>query len=229
MVLALGHRLPDLMAAQRKAEWPRDRWERFLPLELRGSTVGVVGYGSIGRQVAHLLQPFGAFIVANKLHAMHPEDKGYVPAGMGDPDGDLVFRLYPAQALRSMLKECDFVVITVPKTETTKNMFGADEFEAMKPTAFLIDVSRGGIIETKALINALKEQKIAGAALDVFDEEPLPSDSPLWKLPNLMITPHISGNTPYYNERAVELFTENLLRYLADLPLFNRIDLEQGY
>jgi phosphoglycerate dehydrogenase-like enzyme len=128
-----------------------------------------------------------------------------------------------------MLKECDFVVITVPKTETTKNMFGADEFEAMKPTAFLIDVSRGGIIETKALINALKEQKIAGAALDVFDEEPLPSDSPLWKLPNLMITPHISGNTPYYNERAVELFTENLLRYLADLPLFNRIDLEQGY
>lgn len=229
MILALGHRLPDLMAAQRKTEWPRDRWERFLPLELRGSTVGVVGYGSIGRQVAHLLQPFGAFIVANKLHAMHPEDKGYVPAGMGDPDGDLVFRLYPAQALRSMLKECDFVVITVPKTEMTKNMFGADEFEAMKPTAFLIDVSRGGIIETKALINALKEQKIAGAALDVFDEEPLPSDSPLWKLPNLMITPHISGNTPYYNERAVELFTENLLRYLADLPLFNRIDLEQGY
>lgn len=229
MILALGHRMPDLMNSQRKAEWPRDRWERFLPFEVRGSTVGIIGYGSIGRQVARLLQPFGAFVVANKLHAMHPEDKGYISAGMGDPEGDLVFRLYPAEALRSMLKECDFVVVTVPKTPRTINMVGPDELEAMKSTAYLIDVSRGGIVDPKALTAALKDQKIAGAALDVFYEEPLPADNALWKLPNVIITPHISGNTPFYNERAIELFTENLLRYLADLPLYNRIDLEQGY
>ncbi len=229
MLLSLGHRLPEVFAVQKRAEWPKDRWERFSPQELRNSTVGIVGYGSIGRQVARLLFPFGAQILAAKRDAMRPADSGYTPEGWGDPDGDLVHRLYPPQALNSMLKVCDYVVVTVPQTEETRNMISTDELAAMKPGAFLVDVSRGGIVDHSALIPALRDRKIAGAALDVFPQEPLPAESPLWKLPNAIITPHISGNTPHYDERAVNLFAENLHRYLAGLPLYNRINLERGY
>lgn len=160
---------------------------------------------------------------------MNPEDTGFIPDGMGDPQGDMVLRLYPPEALISMIKECDFVVVTLPKTPQTINMIGAQEIAALKPTAFLVDVSRGGIVDHSALIPALKEGRISGAALDVYPEEPLPANSPLWKLPNVLLSPHISGNTRYYNERAIEMFAENLRRYINDLPLFNLIDLERGY
>jgi phosphoglycerate dehydrogenase-like enzyme len=229
MLLALGHHLPELFASQKKAEWPRDRWERFSPLELRGSTVGIVGYGSIGRQIARLLREFGATVLATKRDAMHPQDAGYIPEGQGDPVGDLALRLYPPQALRSMLKECDFVVVTVPLTRETRNLIGPEELAALKPTACLVDVSRGGIIDPSALLEALREHKIAGAALDVFAVEPLPPEDPLWKLPNVILTPHIAGNTPHYDERAVQVFSENLHRYLAGLPLYNITDVERGY
>jgi len=229
MLLALGHTLPDLLANQKKADWPKNRWERFSPIELRGSTVGIVGYGSIGRQVARLLRFFGATVLATKRDAKHPEDNDYTPEGQGDPPGELFQRLYPGKAIRSMLKDCDYVVVTLPKTPETTNLIGTAEMDVMKPTAYLIDVSRGGILDHQALITALKEKKLAGAALDVFPEEPLPSNNPLWKMPNVIITPHISGDTPYYDERAVKLFSENLLRYLSGLPLYNRIDLGRGY
>lgn len=229
MLLALGFHLPDLIAAQKRAEWPRDRWERFVPQELRNSTVGIVGYGSIGRQVARLVHAFGATVLATKRDARHPEDHGYIPEGLGDPSGAFVHRLYPAEALRSMLKECDFVVVTVPKTPATVGLISTEELAVLKPTAYLIDVSRGGIVDHQALIQALREKKLAGAALDVFPEEPLPASSPLWKMPNVIITPHISGNTRFYDERAVELFAANLQRYLTGQPLLNRIDLERGY
>lgn len=229
MALALGHRLPELMAYQKRAEWPKDRWERFSPRELRGSTVGIIGYGSLGRQTARLVHEFGATILATKRDVLHPADTGYIPEGMGDPDGDLVFRLYPPQALHSMLKECDFVIITVPLLPETRNLIGPNELAVLKPTAFVIDIARGGILDHAALYAALRDQKIAGAGLDVFPEEPLPSDHPLWKLPNVILTPHISGDTPYYDERAVAFFSENLLRYLAGLDLFNQVDVTRGY
>jgi phosphoglycerate dehydrogenase-like enzyme len=229
MMLALGRRLPELLNLQRLAEWPHDRWERFSPRELRDSTVGIVGYGSIGRQVARLLQPFGAKVLAAKRDVMHPEDLDYAPEGMGDPQGDLILRLYPIQALRAMLKECDFVAITVPLTPETRGLIGAAELAALKPTAFLVDTSRGGVVDHAALLPALRDRKMAGAALDVFPEEPLPADSPLWRLSNVILTPHISGNTPYYDERATALFAENLQRYVSGLPLFNRFDPQRGY
>ncbi|MDD2695475.1 MAG: D-2-hydroxyacid dehydrogenase [Anaerolineales bacterium] len=229
MLLALSRHLPEVFAHQKRADWPKDRWERFTPQELRHSTVGIVGYGSIGRQVARLLQPSGATLLAAKRDAMHPQDAGYVPDDQGDPEGDLVHRLYPGKALRAMLKECDFVVITLPKTAETLNLLSTKELAAMKPGASLIDVSRGGILDHEALLAALKEKKLAGAALDVFPEEPLPADSPLWKMPNVIITPHVSGATAHYDERAVKLFSGNLIRYLSGLPLYNLIDLERGY
>jgi phosphoglycerate dehydrogenase-like enzyme len=128
-----------------------------------------------------------------------------------------------------MFKDCDFVVVTVPLTSETQDLIGAEELAAMKPSAYLVDVSRGGVVNQAALISALREHRIAGAALDVFPEEPLPADNPLWKMPNVILTPHISGITPLYDERAVDLFAENLHRYLAGLSLYNLIDVRSGY
>jgi phosphoglycerate dehydrogenase-like enzyme len=229
MLLGLGHHFPELISLQRRAEWPRDRWERFGPRELRGSIVGIVGYGSIGRQVARLLQPFGAEVLATKQDAMHPEDPGYISDGLGDPQGEMVHRLYPAQALRSMIKLSDFVVVCVPLTPETRNLIGPQELAAFKPEAYLVDVSRGGIVDQTALLAALKERRLAGAALDVFPEEPLPEDSPLWKAPNLVLTPHISGISTKFDERVLQLFLENLRRYLAGQSLLNVFDPERGY
>ncbi len=229
MLLSLGHKFPAMTALQKKADWPKDRWERLKPLELRGSTVGIVGYGSIGRQAARLLQAFGATVLATKRNAMAPSDSGYTPEGLGDPDGDFVHRLYPHTALRSMVKECDFVVVTLPLNDETRSLVDASVLAAMKPTAFIVDVSRGGIIEHKALVRALEDHKIAGAGLDVFPEEPLPKDSPLWQMPNVLITPHISGVSSHYDERAASMFSVNLRNYLAGQPLYNTYSLERGY
>ncbi len=229
MLLALGHRIPDLQRNQVASEWPRDRWERFSPVELRGSTVCLVGYGSIGRQVARLLQPFGVKVLAVKRDVMHPMDKGYTPSGLGDPDGDLFTRLHPVQAIKSVIHESDFVVICVPLTRATMHMIGEEELASFKPTAYLINPSRGEIIDQAALIQALESKKLAGAAMDVFEKEPLPADSPLWKMPNVIITPHIAGNSRYYNDRAAQLFAENLRRYAGGQPLLNVVHPEAGY
>jgi phosphoglycerate dehydrogenase-like enzyme len=229
MLLALGHRLPDMLDHQRRNLWPKDRWERFRPHELRESTVGILGYGSIGRQLARLLHPLGALVLATKRDARHPEDSGYNVEGWGDPNGDFVHRLYPGEALRSMARTCDYLVVCAPLTPQTRGVVNADIFSAMKPTACLVDVSRGGVVDHAALIDALHEKRIAGAALDVFPEEPLPAESPLWKMPNVIITPHIAGNTPHYDERAVDMFTANLRRFLNGVPLLNIIDAERGY
>jgi phosphoglycerate dehydrogenase-like enzyme len=229
MLLALGHQIPGLSAAQKKADWPKDRWERFKPRELRTSTVGIIGYGSIGRQVARLLHEFGTIVLATKNDAMQPADSGYAPEEMGDQDGNFVHRLYPAQAVKSMVKDCDFIVICVPLTEKTRGLVNAEVLAACKPNAYLIDISRGNIIDHSALIKALNDHKLAGAALDVFPEEPLPEKSSLWGMSNVIITPHIAGVSNQYDQRAVRLFAENLSRYIADLPLYNVFDPKKGY
>jgi phosphoglycerate dehydrogenase-like enzyme len=229
MMLALGHKMADIFTSQSRGEWPKDRWERFMPLELRGSTVGLVGYGSIGREIARLLQPFGAKILAAKRDVMHPTDEGFSLPGLGDPEGDLFSRLYPFQALRPMLKECDFVVISLPITAETRGLVGKPELEAMKASAYLIDVGRGGVVDPEALLEVLQTRKIAGAALDVFSDEPLSSSSPFWRLTNVIVTPHIAGISSRYAERAMVLFHENLERYLEDSPLLNRFEGVRGY
>jgi phosphoglycerate dehydrogenase-like enzyme len=229
MMLALGRRLPDLNANQQRAEWPRDRWERFRPLELRGATVGLVGYGSINREIARLLKPWGVTILAAKYDVMHPQDAGYIPAGLGDPDGSLFDRLYPYQAIKSMIKGCDFVIVAVPLSAQTRGLIGMEELAVLKPGACLVDFSRGGVIDQAALITALQDHKLAGAALDVFPEEPLPPSSPLWRMPNVIITPHIGGVSSQYMDRAARMFAANLKRYVAGEPLYNRYDSERGY
>lgn len=229
MMLALSHKLPSMLKFQMNHEWPPDRFSRFAPKELRNSTVGLVGYGSISREIARLLVPFNVKVLACKKNVMETEDNGYIVEGLGDPMGNLFTRLYPYQAIKSMMKECDFIVVTVPKTKETYHLIAEEELGVLKPTAYLIDVSRGGTIKNSALKTALQEKKFAGAAMDVFEEEPLPKDNPLWDTQNLVISPHIAGVSLHYNERAVTLITENLKRYLNKKTLFNTFDPEMGY
>jgi phosphoglycerate dehydrogenase-like enzyme len=229
MMLALGANIKGMVENQTKSHWPEKRWEHYKHLELRGSTVGLIGYGSINREIARLLIPFQATVLAAKRDLKQVRDEGYFPAGTGDPEGDFFTRLYPIEALKSMLKDCDFVVVAVPLTPTTRGMISTEEFAAMKPTSYFIDLSRGGITDLGALKEAVDKKVIAGAAIDVFPEEPLPASSPLWKTPNILISPHVGGVSPHYNARAVDLFCTNINRYLENAPLFNRFDPEKGY
>jgi phosphoglycerate dehydrogenase-like enzyme len=230
MMLAFARKIPLMLRQAQKAEWPADRQNMFMPRELRGSTVGIVGYGSIGREVARLAKQFGMDVLATKRNVMHPPavNEYYLP-GTGDPEGACVDRLYPPEATRSMVSLCDFVVIVVPMTGSTKNLFNTDVLAAMKKTAVLINIARGGVVDEEALVKALQAGQIAGAGLDVFAQEPLPSASPLWKLENVIISPHIGGNTDHYAASAAEVFIENLERYLANKDLLNRVDRKAGY
>lgn len=228
-ILAWAHRVPTWFKVKSEESWPKNRWDKYLPTELRGQTLGIIGYGSIGREVARLAKGFGMSILASKRDARHIEDTGYALPGTGDPQGNLPDRIYPGEANRSMVAECDYVVNTLPDTEKTHHLFDEEMFRAMKPSTFFVNVGRGGTVNEKDLVRALKKGWIAGAGLDVFEEEPLPDDSPLWQLDNVILTPHISGFTPEYDERAADLFAENLRRYLRGKPLLNLVDRETGY
>lgn len=229
LMLALGHHLPEMVADQSRNQWATQRSQRYVPKELLNSTVGIIGYGSVGQRLARLLQSFGVTVLASKRDLLKAESTDYQVDGQGDPAADLPRRLYPGKALRSLLKECDYVVVTVPLTQETRGMLGAKQLSAMKPSAILVDVSRGGVVDQEALIHALEKGQFAAAGLDVFAEEPLPADSRLWDLPNVLISPHVAGLSPHYVERAFTLFKENLRRYVDGEELLNKIDLERGY
>lgn len=230
MMLAFAHRLPAMVEHKARSEWPSGDRRAFMPRLLRGSTVGIVGYGSVGREIARVAQTFGMDVLAVKRDVRQPvETDGYVLPGHGDPEGVFFHRLYPPEALVSMVRECDFVVLAVPLTEATRGMVNAGVLEAMKPSAYLINVSRGGVVDDETLAEALQRRVIAGAASDVFESEPLPSDSPLWKLPTLIISPHLAGAAADYREQAAQVFVENLKRYLARKDLLNLVDRTRGY
>jgi phosphoglycerate dehydrogenase-like enzyme len=143
--------------------------------------------------------------------------------------GDGVDELLPPSDLHYLLSQSDYVVIAVPLTPESRGLIGGAELAAMKPTARIVNIARGAVIDQAALIAALKAGRIAGAALDVFEQEPLPPESELWSLENVILTPHISGGTPVYMKRAVALFCDNLRRYLDGEPLLNAVDVERGY
>jgi phosphoglycerate dehydrogenase-like enzyme len=229
-MLAWSRRFPEMFELQRASEWPSDRWTNLQPSELRGTNVGIVGYGSIGREVGRLAKAFGMKVLAVKRHVESPEQHGSfeVPV-LGDPWGTLPDALYGPEQLLEMLPQCDYVVIATPLTPQTRRMIGEAELRAMKPTAYLVNIARGEVCDEAALIRALTEKWIAGAGLDVFTQEPLPKSSPLWTLSNVILTPHISGFSPNYEQRAVDIFCENLRRYLADQPLLNLVDKMTGY
>jgi phosphoglycerate dehydrogenase-like enzyme len=230
MTLAWFRRFPRLLQWQQCGQWPTssERSSSFVSEELRGKTIGIVGYGSIGRQVARLANAFGMRVVAMQRGTDH-RDHGFQFPGVGDPEGTLPDRYYTPDQLHSMLSESDVVVIAVPLTSKTRDLFDTAAFQAMKSRAFLVNISRGEVCNETALVRALEGKQIAGAALDVFHQEPLPPNHPLWRLPNAYISPHCAGLTPQYDERAATLFEENLRHYLAGEALYNIVDKMQGY
>ena len=230
MMLAFGHRLSRMVEHQRRREWPSpaERWDRFMPSELRGATVGVVGYGSIGREIGRVAQALGMRVLAIRRSGTKQGETYCVP-GLDVATGTEPESTYLPGQLAEMLPECDYVVLTVPYTPETHHMINANALRAMKPTAVLINIARGGVVDEPALIEALREGCLAGAALDVFEEEPLPEESPFWTMENVIISPHVAGFTPHYHERVMGVFSENLRRYLNGAPLLNRVDRTCGY
>lgn len=229
MMLAFAHRLPLMLAHQARADWPSlaERWRRFMPRELRGATLGIVGYGSIGRQLGHVARVLGMTVLGlRRGTATSPET--YRIDGMAE-HSDGPDQLYDPDGLLEMLPRCDYVVLIVPYTAATHHLIDRAALRAMKPTAVLVNMARGGVVEEGALIEALREGWIAGAALDVFAEEPLPPTSPFWTMGNVIISPHVAGFTPHYHERVLELFGANLRRYLAGEPLLNQARRDRGY
>ena len=230
MMLMFNYQMRQAFELQRKAEWPAHPHQQFLPVDMDRQTVGIVGYGSIGRELARLCAGMGMTVLASKRDLSNTaEVNAFAMPNTGDPKGDIPDRIYPADTVASMAKDCDYLVVTTPQTATTEHLIGEEVFEAMKDTAVLVSVSRGAIVDEKALITALSSGQIGGAALDVFEEEPLPTTSPLWNLDNVIITPHLSGFTRDYHDKAALVFKENLRRYLENRPLLNQLDRAKGY
>jgi phosphoglycerate dehydrogenase-like enzyme len=232
MLLALAHRVPRMVEWQGKGHWPPDdqRWPLFVPTEVRGATLGIIGYGSIGRELARIAKTaFAMTVLACKRDPARKTDPGYCVPGTGDPDGVLPDEWLSPAELPSLLARSDVVVMAAPLTPATEHMLGADAFRAMKPTAYFINVGRGATVDEAALARALRERQIAGAAVDVFAEEPPPKRHPLYGVDNVIISPHVSGFLPSYDDRCADLFAENLRRYLAGTPLLNLVDRAKGY
>jgi phosphoglycerate dehydrogenase-like enzyme len=197
-------------------------WRPYIASELERATVGIVGLGAIGRHVARLAKGFGMRVIATR----RSQDATMPGVDCGEPDVD---EMFARDELRDLLAECDYVVLAVPLTEASRHLIGEAELASMKRNAVIVNIARGAVIDQRALIDAVRNGVIGGAALDVTDPEPLPPDSELWALDNMMITPHISGGTPRYMDRAIDLFCDNLRRYLDGDPLRNVVDAERGY
>lgn len=202
----------------RAARWQDERrWNAWRVDELAGQTLGIAGLGAIGRETARRARAFGMRVIASRRTA---------PPGTTDPDCDEVV---PYADLERLLRESDYFVLCVPLTPETHHLIGARELALMKPTAALVNIARGAVVDQEALIAALRDGTIAAAALDVFDPEPLPPESPLWGMENVIMTPHVSGSIEGYGRRSAELFVENLRHFVTGEPLDNVVDPALGY
>lgn len=217
LVFCLSRKLHLFIRSQLEKKWKTGNAE-LLPLmgELAGKTLGIVGIGRIGSEIAKKAKCLGMKTVATRKNASAPKP-------------DYVDRLVSSENLGQLFAESDFIVLQLPSTAETKNLIGERELRSMKPTAYLINTGRGDVVQEDKLIKALKEGWIAGAALDTFAGEPLPENSPLWAMPNVVITPHVAGLTPYYLDRLVEVFCENLKRFMNNEQMVNVVDKKRGY
>jgi phosphoglycerate dehydrogenase-like enzyme len=192
----------------------KKKWEKRYTDPLAGKTLGVIGVGAIGSEIARRGRSFHMSVLGVKR----------VPSPVEGVD-----KIFGPDQLPVVLTQSDFAVVTLPATPETLQIIGEKELRLMKKTAFLINVSRGTVLRESSLLKALQEKWIAGASLDVFEREPLPGESPLWSLENVMITPHISGDLKDYPERVTEIFCENFLWWKAGKPLTRAVDLAKGY
>jgi phosphoglycerate dehydrogenase-like enzyme len=214
MLLALTRRLEPRLAAGREGRWEREL-DGAEAIALEGRTLLVAGLGSIGTEVARRAAGFGMRVIATRRSAA--------------PAPDFVELAAPPQRLHELLAQADVVVICLPLTAETEGLFSREAFAALKPGAYLVNVARGRIVDTDALLEALESGRLAGAGLDVTDPEPLPPDHPLWRRDDVVITPHVAGDAALSEERETELYCENLRRFAAGEPLLNAVDKSAGY
>ncbi|MGH9585194.1 MAG: D-2-hydroxyacid dehydrogenase [Bryobacteraceae bacterium] len=195
------------------------RWDDFSVDRLPGQIMGIAGFGEIGRECAALAKPLGV-----KIYAVRRKPE----LSANDP---LVDRVFPPSELKAMLREADFVVAAAPLTAETRHMIGAAEFAAMKPSTIVMNVGRGPVIDEQALIQALREKRLRGAALDVFEHEPLPPDHPFWEMENVLLSPHNTDRTrdPDWLDLSMQCFVDNFRRYVSGQPLQNVVDKRAGY
>jgi phosphoglycerate dehydrogenase-like enzyme len=216
LLLALTRRLNVLIPMKASKAWPQREFQTSSrPLELNGRTALIIGLGGIGTQIAQRAWAFGMHVLA-----VDPKDI---------PMSRFVDEVAPPDRLRDLLPRADVVFMAVPDTNESRQMMGGDEFSLMKQGSFFIAVSRGKTYDGAALIKALDEKRLAGAGLDVTDPEPLPPDSPLWEFDNVVLTPHIAGQSDKFPDRQLAVFKENARRFSEGLPLLNVIDKSKGY
>lgn len=218
LIFALARNLPKAIRLQARHVWGQEQmWsESPRPREVAGATLGLVGVGAIGRGVAKHAAALGMRVIATREDPRKEKPEG-------------VEKVFAANELTKLLAESDYVVLAAPVLASTQKLINEKSLAAMKPEACLINVGRGALVDEVALADALRNKKIAGAALDVFDKEPLPEDSPLWDLENLLITPHTGGTTEKAWERQYAFFADNLRRFISGAPLLAVVDKEKGY
>lgn len=231
-LLALAHHQPALDAIRLSRAWPTpdERLSQLTPLKVDGATACIVGYGRIGREVARLLQPMGMTVVGIRRSGV--DDPGQPPLHFDTGrtrDGLEPVEVRPVSDLTAVLPRTDFLVVIVPRTGATAGLVGARELALLRPGACVVNVSRAGVVDETALLAALRSRQLRYAALDVFDDEPLPADSPWWDQPHTIVSPHVAGLAPRYLEHVLELVSTNVGRFQAGRPLLNRADRAAGY
>lgn len=211
--LTLTRKINESMQYQTKGEWNTNFSGQVG--EMHGLTMGIIGLGRIGEEIARIAKAFRM----NVLGLVRDASKKH----------EYVDSLFTLENKNQFYQQSDYVVCTLPLTQQTKHLITFEDFTHMKPTSYFINIGRGAVVKEADLVKTLQEKKIAGAGLDVFETEPLPKESPLWKMKNVLITPHFAGWSPHYTDRVIDIFCQNLTAYLEKAPMPNLIDKKQGY
>ena len=230
-VLELAHRMPLIQRLRDDRAWPgnSERLARLTPRELSGATLGIIGYGRIGREISRVATAFGMRVLGLKRTvAGQPPNADKFDTGRRGPGEDPT-EVLPMERLDDVLGQSDVLVVVVPLTALTRGMIGGAELDRLPHGAFVVNIARGGIVDEDALLERLRDGRIGGAALDVFDDEPLPADSPWWSEPNTLVTPHVAGLAPQYHAQTLDLVVENLTRLADGQPVLNEVDRDSGY
>lgn len=229
-VLELAHRMPLIVRHRNDRSWPdpAERLATLTPRQLAGSTLGIIGYGRIGREISRLASVFGMDVLGLSRTGVPNAAQAKFDTGRQTADGDRA-QVLPMDRLDEVLTRSDILVVVVPLTELTRGMIGARELDLLPPGALVINIARGGIVDEAALLERLRDGRIGGAAVDVFDDEPLPPDSVWWSEPNALVTPHVAGLAPQYHAQTLDLVVENLTRLADGRPIVNEVDRVSGY
>ncbi len=229
-ILQLAHRAPLIETLRAERRWPgnAERLEHLTPFSIPGSTLCIVGYGRIGREIARLATTFGMSVIGVRRSAGEGSAAPRFDSGRSAP-ADRHAEVVGAERLEDALDRADVLLVTVPLTEQTRGMIGPAELDRLRPGAFLVNIARGGIVDEAAVLERVSDGRLGGVAVDVFDDEPLPADSPWWSHPGVLMTPHVAGLAPQYHAQTLDLVVENLRRLQEGRPVLNEVDRDSGY